>query len=143
MAQNKRVFFVSCVGMKSAKPAPAAELYISPWFLKVRQLVEEADAPWFILSAEHGVIAPETVVAPYNKTLNTMGVAERRAWAERVIQQMEHLKLEADEVVILAGARYRENLMPWFKKKFSHVSVPMEGLQIGRQLSWLLHAKAI
>ena len=64
-----------------------------------------------------------------------MGVVDQRTWAVRVINQMEMLRLEADEAVVLAGARYRENLMPWLRNWFPQVSVPMEGLQIGRQLS--------
>jgi hypothetical protein len=105
--------------------------------------VKNTAESWFILSAQHGLISPETVIAPYNKTLNAMGAAELQAWAERVRRQMESQLPDADEIVILAGQRYRENLLPWLRQNFSKVSVPMEGLRIGRQLSWLNHAKTL
>jgi hypothetical protein len=143
MAEAKRIFLVSCVGLKKTEPAPAAELYISPWFSMARHLVERAGVPWFILSAEHGLVAPDAVIAPYDRTLNTMGVADRRAWADRVRRQLEVLSLDADEVVILAGERYREYLMPWLRERFLRVTVPMERLPIGRQLSWMKHATTL
>ena len=138
-----RVFLVSCVAGKRAKPTPAAELYTSAWFIKTRELVEASGEPWFILSAEHGLLAPDMVIAPYERTLNTMSASERREWARRVQQQMEESLPKADEVVVLAGNRYRENLMTYLRKRFSTVTVPMEGLTIGRQLSWLDNAKTL
>ena len=66
-----------------------------------------------------------------------MRVAERRAWAEKVQSQMEQALPDADEVIILAGTRYREHLEDWLNRRFAHVQVPMRGLQIGKQLQWL------
>ena len=73
---------VSCVSQKLSEPAPARLLYQSEWFTKVRSLVETQKADWLILSALYGVLAPDTRIAPYEKTLNSAGVVERRAWAE-------------------------------------------------------------
>jgi hypothetical protein len=121
-------------------PAPASELYISDWFLKARHLVEKTGAPWFILSAEHGLVDPNEVIAPYEKTLNKMGVSDRQIWAARVIQQIERSNLSAEEVVIFASAKYRENLMPWMQERFRKVIVPMERMEFGRQKSWMKNA---
>lgn len=136
----KKVFLVACVAGKRPDPVPAAELYTSTWFTKARNLIEATGAPWFILSAEHGLLSPETVIGPYERTLNKMGAAERRVWAEKVKSQMATQLPNAAEVVIFAGWRYREHLMPWLHEQFARVSVPMEGLPIGRQLSWMTHA---
>ena len=57
----------------------AKDLYISDWFVKARAHVEQAGNEWFILSAEHGLVHPENVIAPYERTLNAMGIADRRA----------------------------------------------------------------
>ena len=73
---------VSCVSQKLSEPAPARLLYQSEWFAKVRTLVETRKADWLILSALYGVVVPDTNIAPYEKTLNSAGVVERRAWAE-------------------------------------------------------------
>ena len=62
---------------------------------------------------------------------------------KKVIAQMSASLPEADEVVVLAGDRYRENLLPYLRSRFSKVTIPMEGLTSGRQLNWLSHAKNI
>jgi len=132
-----RCFLVSCVGQKADSARPAKDLYLSDWFVKARQYVEVAGGPWFILSAEHGLIDPEVVIGPYEKTLNTMGVAARRAWARKMIEQMETRLPACEEIVVLAGMRYREFLMDYLQRRCKRVRVPLEGLRIGEQLSWL------
>ncbi|MEM5472911.1 DUF6884 domain-containing protein [Hoeflea sp. AS60] len=139
----KRAFLVCCVAGKKAGLHRAADLYTSAWFIKARRLVEATGAPWFILSAEHGLLAPDKTIGPYDKTLNTMPTAERRAWAERVQLQMDAELPEADEIIVLAGNRYREYLMPYLRVHFPTVTVPMEGLTIGRQLNWMDNAKTL
>ena len=110
---------------------------MSPLFRKARAYVLKSGSLWFILSAEHGLVHPDDVFAPYEKTLNNMRAADRRAWAEKVRHQMEMMLPDADAVVIFAGQKYREYLEPWLRCRFSSVQVPMQGLQIGKQLRWL------
>ena len=66
---------VSCVGKKLPHSAQANALYTSDWFRKTRSFVDAKGWPWFILSAKYGIVAPEQVIEPYEKTLNTMRVA--------------------------------------------------------------------
>ena len=66
-----------------------------------------------------------------------MGVAERRQWARRVLAQLEPRLDGFEAVVFLAGQRYREFLEQPLRSRGVAVSVPMEGLGIGQQLSWL------
>lgn len=132
-----RLYLVSCVAKKASAPTTAANLYRSTLFLKARAFVERHDARWLILSAEHGVVEPSETITPYERTLNRMKAPERRAWAERVLRQLEPHLAGIDEVVFLAGARYREHLVPALRARGIRVSVPMEGLTIGRQLAWL------
>lgn len=128
---------VSCVSQKLAQPAPAQLLYRSEWFLKVRKVVESQKADWLILSALHGVVAPDAEIAPYEKTLNTVGVIERRAWAENALRQLDPHLIGRRRIVIFAGQRYREFLVPALRGDGYEVDVPMENLRIGEQLSWL------
>ena len=143
MKELRKIYLVSCVAGKMSSPTEAGRLYTSPWFLMARGLVKKTDQPWFILSAKYGLVSPDTVIPPYEQTLNNMGVVDRRAWANRVQKQMDEMLPDADEVVVLAGVRYRENLMTYLRCRFPRVSIPMEGLQIGRQLSWMKNAEAI
>lgn len=128
---------VSCVSQKLSEPAPARLLYRSEWFTKVRTLIEARKADWFILSALYGVVAPDTRIAPYEKTLNIAGVAERRAWAENVSRQLCPHLVGRRRIVIFAGQRYREFLMPALLRDGHEVDVPMANLRIGEQLAWL------
>jgi uncharacterized protein DUF6884 len=128
---------VSCVSQKLSEPAPARLLYRSEWFVKVRTLVETQKADWLILSALYGVVAPDACIAPYEKILNSAGVAERRAWAENVLRQLAPSLIGRRRVVIFAGQRYREFLVPALLSNGYEVDVPMENLRIGEQLAWL------
>jgi hypothetical protein len=143
MRTSERVALVSCVKTKSNLILPAKQLYISDWFKKARALVERNGTEWFILSAEHGLLDPDEKIGPYERTLKTMGVAEKRAWAARVAAQMGTKLAVADEVIVLAGMDYRAYLMPYLRSRFASVVVPMEGLTSGRQLNWLANAKTI
>ncbi len=131
------VYLVSCVSAKLDRRAPAADLYRSPWFRLARAYVEHQRADWYVLSAKHLVISPDTVIAPYEQTLNKMPVAARREWAERVLADLARRVRPDATVVFLAGARYREFLIDGLRARGNRVEVPMEGLTIGRQLSWL------
>ena len=134
-----RVYLVSCVARKREHSSSAKDLYVSDWFVSARDRIEREEAPWYILSAQYGLVHPDTVIAPYDVTLNTMGVASRRDWAAWVITQMEETLPHADEVVIFAGQRYREFLEDYLRHGFTSVKVPMERLRMGEQLRWLKH----
>ena len=133
---EKTLYLVSCVSGKLESPAPACELYTSQWFGLTRRFVENTGAPWFILSAEHGLVDPDHVIAPYERTLNTMGIDARRDWARRVKVQMDAVLPAVDRCVVLAGERYREFLIDYLRTRYV-VDVPMQGLAIGQQLQWL------
>lgn len=132
----KRVVLISCVSKKRDFPCQARELYISELFKKSLDYAEKvlkADKI-FILSAQYGVVPLDQVIAPYDKTLNQMPIAQRRTWAEQVMNDLkQHIDVEQDEVIFLAGQKYREFLESQFKK----VQVPLQGLGIGQQLKFL------
>lgn len=130
-----RVALISCVSLKLDHPAPARELYTSPLFKKAYAYAKSLEpGAVYILSAEHGLVPEGKVLAPYNTTLNSMGVLQRKNWSERVLTSLrQETNLETDEFIVLAGERYREFLIPHMK----HYTTPLKGLGIGRQLAWL------
>ncbi len=70
----------------------------------------------------------------YEQTLNKMGVVDRRVWASKVIGQLkEKADLQKDEFILLAGEKYRENLLPHIK----NCEIPFKGLSFGKQLQKL------
>ena len=105
--------------------------------MKVRTLVEAQGWPWLILSARYGLLRPDEEITCYEKTLNRMRVAEQRAWASDVMQVLEDHLGGVQSVVVFAGQRYREFLVPQMQRRGVQVHVPMEVLSRGEQLAWL------
>ena len=139
----KTVYLISCVSKKRESELPAEEIYCSDWFNKARAYVMQNLKPedeWYILSAKYGLLNPRTVIGPYNETLNNMRKLERMEWARRVEDELRKLLHSGDSVVLLAGQRYREFLQSSLLELGCQVSVPMRGLGIGKQLSWLANA---
>jgi hypothetical protein len=134
---KKGITFVSCVKTKSTTRELAENLYISPWFRMASEWARRNSDRWFILSAEYGLLDPRTLVDPYERSLNKMHVGDRFYWSERVVEQIDDLKLTGARAWVLAGKNYRRFLMDPLEARFDRVSIPMEGLQMGQQLSWL------
>lgn len=128
---------VSCVKSKGPHAVPARELYTSAWFTKARDLVETSGARWYVLSSLYRLISPETVIEPYDYTLNTLGVRERKIWAKQVLEQLEPQLDGIQRIVMFAGQRYREFLIQPLERLGITVEVPMEHLNRGQQLAWL------
>ena len=131
------LFLVSCVSVKLPGAAPARDLYVSPWFLKARACIEALGCPWYILSAKHGLLDPGSTIDPYDETLKTMSADRRRNWARGVIEDLAPRLKDVDSVTIFAGMAYREFLEPELLGWGVELHVPMQGMRIGQQLSWL------
>jgi len=134
---GKRIVLVSCVKSKTTGSNPAQDLYISDLFQKSSAYAKLIGDSWYILSAKYGLLSPDQVIEPYEKTLTKMGVRERKSWANNVMSDLAKIVTHSDEVVFLAGVKYRENLIHPLKIMGSKISVPMEGLSFGNQLKWL------
>ena len=133
---GRTVVLVACVGQKRDVPSPARDLYVSQWFRKARAYAERVGDAWYILSAEHGLLDPAQVTAPYERTLNTMAAEDRRAWAYRVLTQASGVLRRSDDVVVLAGWRYRVGIVGGLLQRVESVACPLSGLGIGQQLAW-------
>lgn len=131
------VALVACAAAKLTSPSAARDLYVSSLFRKSRAYVEANADSWFVLSAKHGLVAPDRVIEPYDVTLNAMPVAERRRWSEQVNRQLAEVVGPGDRLLVLAGARYREGVESVQRSRGVVVDVPMQGMRIGEQLQWL------
>lgn len=132
-----RVALVSCVKSKRSTLQAARDLYTSPLFRGLRRYAEIHADSWHILSAKHGLLDPDRLTAPYEQTLNTMGRVARQRWADDVNAQLAAILPAGAEVIILAGVRYREDLVPFLRQRGHPVTIPLEGLSFGRQLQHL------
>lgn len=130
--------FVPCAKTKLAYEAPAKDLYVSRTFKRMRHYCELKGDPWYILSAKHGLVHPDTMLKPYERTLNGMPKAECRAWARMVRRQIETTRFGgATELELLCGASYRDPLMPFLRMCFAPIRTPMKGMAQGVQYKWL------
>ena len=131
---KKRVL-ISCVSKKLDRPARSKDLYTSTLFkLSYRYATSLKPDTIFILSAKYGLLSCDDVVAPYDITLNEMNAGDVKKWSERVLAELrKRTDLQKDLFVFLAGQKYRKYLLP----HVNNLEIPMEGLGIGKQLSWL------
>ena len=135
-----KIVLVSCASKKLSYGAKAKDLYISPLFSYNLAYAEslKPDAI-FILSAKHGLLDLEKEIEPYNKTLNKMPSKEVKEWAEGVLFQLSKVvNVNEDEIVFLAGEKYRKYLVP----HITNYKVPLRGLGIGKQLKYLKESLA-
>lgn len=131
------VYVVACVASKAEPACKAQDLYTSQWFKAARAYVEAKMGPrdtWLIVSAKHGVLLPDQVVAPYDATLNRMSAKQRRAWGDSVSDELSAIFPRYVRVELLAGEHYREALAPWTRNH--RTATPLRGLGIGEQLGY-------
>ena len=84
----KSLILVGGVKSKHNHTSAAQDLYNSRLWRCRRAYAERSGFPWYILSAKHGLLAPETKIAPYDLALADLPAAERRAWSRRVLDDL-------------------------------------------------------
>lgn len=129
---------VGCVKSKGTVATRAADLYTSELFRRRRSYAESTALPWFILSAEHGLLRPETVVAPYDRALADQPAEYRAAWAWWVAVKLdgELGDVNGRRVEIHAGSAYIDALREPLRKRSCAIDSPLQGLRFGEQLAW-------
>lgn len=134
------IVMISCCKSKreDGREHPAAELYTSPLFRKsleyARRISQDKDI--YILSAKYGLLPLDARVRSYDVTLNRMGERDRKAWAERVVDQMTSKGIIEEPITILAGDVYTKDLLPYLP----NAKVPLKGMGLGMRLKALTEA---
>lgn len=129
-AMKKTIVLVACCGSKLDRPAKTKDIYQSQLFKKSKLWAEQNSDEWFILSAKHGLLHPENMIKPYDKTLNDLSLYERKRWDDSIRSKLRPWK--NDRIIVLAGNNY----CSWIDEGFD-VQRPMAGMGIGQQLAWL------
>jgi len=106
-------------------------------FKRAKEFASKNFDHWYILSAKYGLVSPDSVIEPYDKTLNKMASQERLRWAEQVYSKLTKCTKADDEITFIAGLNYRQYLIPLLSKRGNKILVPTEGMSIGKQLKWL------
>jgi hypothetical protein len=112
LGEAPALLLVACVKEKLSVPAAARDLYVSPFFRKEREYAEQSGLPWFILSAEHGLVAPDEWHSPYERYLPETPPSFRRTWGIWVVERLELLtgSLANRTIEIHAGSTYVDAL---------------------------------
>jgi len=136
--RSSDVVLVGCVKSKLSHAAPAKDLYISPLFRKERAYAESAGARWFILSAEHGLVAPDEILQPYELRLSTTPASYRQEWGVNVVQQLQDVAgpLRGKTIEAHAGSAYIDPIRAGVMQAGAHLIEPLAGLTLGQRLAW-------
>ena len=132
------LLLVTCVKTKQPMPAAAQDLYRSPLFDRQRAYAQRTGAPWFILSAEHGLVAPDEWLAPYERYLADTPTAYREAWGRWVVARLSLLAgpLQEKIVEVHASEEYVAAIRAHLLDSGSTLVEPLRGLSQGRRLAW-------
>lgn len=129
------IAFISCVKTKKPYARKAIELYDSPLFKKsVEYARKNGVERIYIISAKHGLIPAEKVIAPYEETLNGKSDKHLKHWAYKVIKQADAIGIRRDEEILLLGG---ENYLKYIRKIYKNAHEPLKGLPLGVRLKFL------
>lgn len=140
-----RVGLVGATTTKLNCPAPAGKLCISDLFVGRRQAVERSCDRWYVLSARHGLVHPDTVLEPYGERLSAMAWAARRRWSDAVVNALvaELGDLEGVIFEVHAGAVHADSgLADALRARGAVVENPVARLRVHEQLSLYARIRA-
>lgn len=128
-----KVALIGCGRRKRRGRWRVRDLYISNRFqMTLRYCLLVYDAV-YVLSAKHGLIGLDCLVDEYDTTLGQMSKVERERWSTKVTRQINRTIPIDAELHFYCGKPYRQGL----EHVREYVSVPLHGMRIGKQLSWL------
>lgn len=134
------VYIIACSARKSrllesGSRLPAREAYMGQAFRFSREAVERRGAPYFILSAHYGLLAPDSVIENYNVKMSPLSPDDQ--WDtcfDNVTDDQLHQLRTADRVVVLGSRLYADAAGVLLGRQ---VEAPLAGLPIGRMLNAL------
>ena len=137
---------VGCVKGKRSYASPARELYNSTLWVHRRAYAERAGCAWYILSAKHGLLHPDTEIEPYDLALSHLSAADRREWSRRVLVELVAAvpALQGKVVEIHAGKTYAENgLTDGLRALGATVCRPLAHVRLFDQPAWYIQRAAL
>ena len=125
-----KAVLVQCTDSKRDVKSKAQNLYDeSTYFCKMRAYAIATGEPWFILSAKHGLVDPETVLDPYDE----YGLVENQC--ESIAEELVDIGI--DTVEVIAGSAYTNTLTPELESHGIDVIELCRGMGIGERMSEL------
>jgi len=123
------MILIQCTKSKRDERAPARHLYDkSAYFRCMRAYAVATGEQWYILSAKHGLVDPDTELAPYDDR----GLSEGQA--QSIASEVAQV---ADHVEIIAGNDYTDPLTPELERRGVDVVELCRGEGIGERMQTL------
>jgi len=131
----QNVVLISCTSKKRTYRCKAKELYdASSLFAASYSYAKRKNCEVYILSAKHGLLYENDIIAPYNETLLDKTSKEINEWRAQVLKALEErFDFNETNFIILAGKNYYEPLIQYIK----HYELPLKGMRIGERISFL------
>lgn len=135
------VALIGCGKAKRDTTAPAKDLYTGTLFRLARAWAETHADRWLVISAAHGLVEPQRVLEPYDRTLagkSFDAVSQFCFWC-----QADYARLLMDlggrpqKITILAGKHYVSPLLKFTAIAHANYELPLSGLGIGDRQKWL------
>lgn len=132
------VVLVGCVKSKLSKAARAKDLYVSALFRKQRAYAEASGSPWFILSAEYGLLLPDEVIEPYERRIVDLSREERESWGLHTTTRLASVfgPLDGAVIEVHAGSAYVDSVREQLTAAGARIHTPLDGLSLGQRLAW-------
>jgi hypothetical protein len=129
-----RIGLISCSKGKGYKVTKAQNLYKSARFqLAVRWAGKWCDA-WFIISAKHGLVPPNQVLAPYDVSLAKLSHRARVNWGEKVVGRLKTVASLGCVFVFIGDDLYFKYIKEALKGTKIEIRVPLKGLSRGARV---------
>ena len=114
---------ISCVKSKANKRCEAKDMYISPLFKYMYAYAKKRCKEVYILSAKYGLLSENTLIAPYNVTLNSMSERQKKEWAKNIMLSLsKRYDLNKETFLIMGGAElYQIFKYPQYNTTFKRV----------------------
>jgi hypothetical protein len=134
LGRPARIALVGCGKLKAASARPAVDLYIGPLFQAARRYALTSCDDWLILSAKHGIVLPDDVIAPYDLSITSLRLNERTMWGRHAGHEIADRYRGVSVCFIgLAGKPYLDAVTD---SLHADIERPLEGLQVGERLRW-------
>ncbi len=107
-SNSKLLIITSCSAKKKSYRTTAADLYQGQLFKMVKKLSRINEFDYRIFSAKYGLIKPDKVIKPYEKTISNKTDIIRLN--NRVMPKFLDLTKQYKYILLIMGSKYREVL---------------------------------
>jgi hypothetical protein len=117
---RKTLVILACSQKKGPKPMPARDLYLGSLFKLGRKYAEVNHFDYIIISAKHGLLRPEEIIAPYDQRIANLN--DVRRIRELVLPSLQEILPQYEKIIVIGGNLYRKVLEPLKSDRFEEIS---------------------